>query len=169
MALDLIDRRWLEGGNGDPVLNTLHLLREFRHVEAGARESLRTALRVNAHDLQALRFIVDESESCDVTPRMVAAHLGITSASTSGLVERLVVAGYVTRDVDEFDRRGRILRATEVACARLDARLCHQVAALLAAAGAFSAAELATVAAYLEALIEGLIAAKDEPASVEGE
>ncbi|MBO9705090.1 MAG: winged helix-turn-helix transcriptional regulator [Arthrobacter sp.] len=156
MALEVINRSWLEGGREDHVLNSLHLLREFREVETGARESLRADLNINNTDLEALRFVVDESVERTVTPKMLGAHLGVTSASTSALVERLISAGYLTREVDRHDRRARILRATEDARDMLDSGLQRQVSALLSAAGAFTDEELAAVERYLEALISAL-------------
>ncbi|QTF72738.1 MULTISPECIES: MarR family winged helix-turn-helix transcriptional regulator [Arthrobacter] len=156
MVLEVINRSWLEGGREDHVLNSLHLLREFREVETGARESLRADLNINNNDLEALRLVVDESAVHHVTPKMIGAHLGITSASTSGLVERLISAGYLTRKVDRHDRRTRILHATEDARIMLDSGLQRQVSALLSAAGAFTDEELTTVERYLGALIEAL-------------
>lgn len=156
MALEVINRSWLEGGREDHVLNSLHLLREFREVETGARESLRADLNINNTDLEALRFVVDESVEHAVTPKMLGAHLGVTSASTSALVERLISAGYLTREVDRNDRRARILHATEDARDMLDSGLQRQVGALLSAAGAFTDEELAAVERYLGALIEAL-------------
>lgn len=156
MALEVINRSWLEGGREDHVLNSLHLLREFREVETGARESLRADLNINNTDLEALRFVVDESVERTVTPKMLGTHLGVTSASISALVERLISAGYLTREVDRRDRRARILRATEDARDMLDSGLQRQVSALLSAAGAFTDEELAAVERYLEALIAAL-------------
>lgn len=156
MALEVINRSWLEGGREDHVLNSLHLLREFREVETGARESLRADLNINNNDLEALRFVVDESVERDVTPKMLGAHLGITSASTSALAERLISAGYLTREVAKHDRRARVLHATEDARTMLDSGLQRQVSALLSAAGAFTDEELATVERYLGALIAAL-------------
>ncbi|MDQ0710163.1 DNA-binding MarR family transcriptional regulator [Arthrobacter woluwensis] len=156
MALELINRSWLEGGREDHVLNSLHLLREFRLVEAGARETLRADLNINNTDLDALRFVVDESATRKVTSRLLGNYLKLTSASVSALVERLISADYLTREVDRRDRRARILHATEAAQAMLESGLQRQVSALLSAASTFSAAELATVEKYLEALIGAL-------------
>ncbi|MEZ2372521.1 MarR family winged helix-turn-helix transcriptional regulator [Arthrobacter sp. RCC_34] len=156
MALELINRSWLEGGREDHVLNSLHLLREFRVVETGARETLRADLNINNTDLDALRFVVDESATRKVTSRLLGSYLKLTSASVSALVERLISVGYLTREVDKRDRRARILHATGAAQAMLESGLQRQVSALLSAASTFSAAELATVEKYLEALIGAL-------------
>ncbi|MFJ3958625.1 MarR family winged helix-turn-helix transcriptional regulator [Arthrobacter sp. NPDC090010] len=156
MALELINRSWAEGDREDHVLSALHLLREFTVVESGARAHLMADLKINSNDLSALRFVLDESSREAVSPRALGAHLGITSASTTALVNRLEKAGYLRREPDPQDRRGLVLHATQAAQVILESSLQRQVSALLTAAGAFSTDELATVEKFLGAVIDAL-------------
>ncbi|MDP5226792.1 MULTISPECIES: MarR family transcriptional regulator [Arthrobacter] len=156
MALELINKSWLESDREDRALSALHLLREFRLAERGTRESLRSDLKINNNDLSALRFIREASADGPVGALMLGRHLGITSASTTALVNRMVAAGYLVREPDPRDRRAVVLTATQRAVELLDSSLQRQVGALLTAAGDFDDDELATVERFLTAVIEAL-------------
>ncbi|MFJ3957231.1 MarR family winged helix-turn-helix transcriptional regulator [Arthrobacter sp. NPDC090010] len=156
MALELINKSWLEGDREDHVLSALHLLREFRVVESGTRETLQADLKVNSNDLAALRYVLEASERGAVNSRMLGERLGITSASTTALVNRLQAAGYLTREPDPRDRRAVVLQATVAARTLLESSLQRQVSALLTAAGSFSGEELKTVERFLGSVISAL-------------
>lgn len=155
-TLDLIHQSWLKGERENHALASLHLLREFCIAEHDASESLRSDLEINPTDLDALLFTVDAPETTKVTLRVLGEHLGITSASTTALVHRLIAAGYLTSEVDILDRRARNLTATPAARTMVVTELRIQTDTLLGAAGSFQSAELETVAKYLEAVIDAI-------------
>lgn len=152
MALDMINRYWAEGRPGGHALLALHLLRDFRVAESASRASMLGNLKVNANDFAALRFILVESERDPVSPRALGAHLGITSASTTALINRLEKAGYLRREPHPKDRRALFLEATQSAKLLLEPNLQSQVDALLNAANAFTDLELITVERFLESV-----------------
>lgn len=156
MALELINRSWLEGGEQDRVLSTFHLLREFVVVEAETRTNLMADLKIKSNDLSALRFVLDGSDEGAVSPRALGHHLGITSASTTALVNRLEHAGYLRREPDPKDRRGLVLHTTQAARVLLESSLQRQVSSLLTAAGSFTPDELAVVEDFLQAVTDAL-------------
>ena len=84
MALELINRSWLEGGEQDRVLSALHLLRELVVVEAETQTNPLADLKIKSNDLSALRFVLDGSEEGAVSPRALGHHLGITDSESTG-------------------------------------------------------------------------------------
>jgi DNA-binding MarR family transcriptional regulator len=101
----------------DPEVRTgvdaLNALRRYRVAEAAMRRRTRTALRLNETDMTALRFIVNaERDSREVSPKDLAHHLGISSASTTVLVDRLVASGHISRSKHPRDGRAVVLAST---------------------------------------------------------
>lgn len=72
-----------------------------RFEEAAAR-----ALGIARSDLRALNLL----EHGPVGAREIAQHLRLTSGSVTGVVDRLVDAGYVSREADPDDRRRILVR-----------------------------------------------------------
>jgi DNA-binding MarR family transcriptional regulator len=85
----------------------LEALRTFRTAEADARTRARTSLGVGETALAALRIVGEgEARGHGVSPKELADRLGVTAASTSALVDKLVRAGHLVRHPDPNDRRG---------------------------------------------------------------
>jgi DNA-binding MarR family transcriptional regulator len=100
-------------------VDVLNALRHYRAAESAAQRRTREALGVGENALAALRFLRERAaEQLPVNARDLARHLGITPASTSALVERLVRSGHVDRRDDPSDRRGVLLTATGPAMRR---------------------------------------------------
>ena len=59
-------------------------------------------------DLESLDLIYLRGGACSAGE--LSSATGLTSGSTTALIDRLVKAGYVTREDDPNDRRGRIVR-----------------------------------------------------------
>ena len=83
--------------------------------ESGAvseREALHS-LGIGPNDAKVLRFLLDrEADDEPVTPRLLAEMLGISSAATTALIDRLADAGWVERVPFPGDRRSIVVRAT---------------------------------------------------------
>jgi hypothetical protein len=62
----------------------------------------RRELQIGEGDANALLHIADNP---GIRPSEISAHLGITSAGVTALIDRLIDRGIVRRDPDEFDRR----------------------------------------------------------------
>jgi DNA-binding MarR family transcriptional regulator len=96
--------------SGTDVLNAL---RRYRSSELGAQRRAREALGLGENALLALRMLIEADRlGRTVNAKELAEHLGITAASTSALVDRLVRSGHLERRPDPIDRRGVILTAT---------------------------------------------------------
>ncbi|PYY36785.1 MarR family transcriptional regulator [Curtobacterium sp. MCJR17_055] len=95
------------------AVDVLNALRRYRTAESSAQRRVREELGIGENALMALRVLVDaETSGRTVNSKELAERLGITAASTSALVDRLVRSGHVERHADPADRRGVILTAT---------------------------------------------------------
>ncbi|MEV5508695.1 MarR family winged helix-turn-helix transcriptional regulator [Streptomyces orinoci] len=68
---------------------------------------------VNETDLRCLEILMQETK--EAAPKLLATRLGLTTGSTTTLLDRLEKAGYITRSPHPTDRRKTIVRATEQA------------------------------------------------------
>jgi DNA-binding MarR family transcriptional regulator len=94
-------------------VDALNALRRYRVAEMDMRRRTRAALRLNETDITALRFVVNaERDSRAVSPKDLASHLAISSASTTVLVDRLVASGHISRAKHPSDGRAVVLTAT---------------------------------------------------------
>ncbi|MBT2502803.1 MarR family winged helix-turn-helix transcriptional regulator [Curtobacterium sp. ISL-83] len=104
---------WYDEQSRVDAVDVLAALRRYRASESAAQRRAREALGVGENALLALRVLVEAGQSGEsVNAKELADRVGITAASTSALVERLVRSGHVERRSDPNDRRGVILSAT---------------------------------------------------------
>lgn len=91
----------------------LDALRDYRAAESAMRRRTRSAMRMGETDLLAIRFLLKQrSAGRMVSPKDIAAYLGISTASTTVLIDRLVRSGHVERRPHPTDRRGLVIAAT---------------------------------------------------------
>ncbi|PZF62559.1 MarR family transcriptional regulator [Curtobacterium sp. MCBD17_034] len=112
-------RGFWDGASPASVTDVLEALRQLREAEQRAHRRACASLHVGENGLHALRFLLEAGAvGQDVNAKDLAVRLGVTAASTSVLVERLVRSGYVERHPDPQDRRGVLLTATGPAAHR---------------------------------------------------
>ena len=77
-------------------------------------EASRRYMRLGDTDMRALRFIIaGQQNGVVVTPGAIAQHLGISTASTTKLLDRLAAAGHVRRLPHPSDRRSVAVEVLE--------------------------------------------------------
>jgi DNA-binding MarR family transcriptional regulator len=132
------------------AVSVLNALREYRASEAAMRRRTRSSMGMGETDLLALRYLLQaEAQGRAVGPKELGAQLGVTSASMTTLIDRLVKTGHIRREPHPTDRRALILRPTpgsddEV---RRTLGLMHQ--RMIEVAGSLSAEEAGIVADFL--------------------
>lgn len=67
-------------------------------------------MHINETDLRCLEILLQEVP--EASPTLLAERLGLTTGSTTTLLDRLEKAGYLTRQAHPTDRRKSIIRAT---------------------------------------------------------
>ncbi|MBN9328738.1 MAG: MarR family transcriptional regulator [Cellulomonas sp.] len=125
----------------------------WREAEQRSSRASRAYMQLGETDMKALRFVIVRTEQGHhVTAREIADHLGISSASTTKLLDRLEAGGHIRRTPHPTDRRAIAVvvgaetrRAAERTVGREHARR-FQVAAAL------TPDERETVIRFLDAL-----------------
>lgn len=74
------------------------------------RQALAAALQVGLPEAAALNHLYHAGE---LTPTAIAERLGVTTASVTGLLDRLAASGYVARKPNPRDRRSILVALTE--------------------------------------------------------
>lgn len=80
---------------------TLQLLRELLTLGAQVGPSVARRADLSQSELAALELLIEGQ----LGPVALARRLGVTSAASSGIVDRLASRGHVVREPDEHDRR----------------------------------------------------------------
>jgi DNA-binding MarR family transcriptional regulator len=143
----------------DPQVRTgvdaLNALRRYRAAESAMRRRTRSMLRLNETDMRAMRFIVSaERDTRAVSPKDLAVHLGISSASTTVLIDRLVASGHISRARHPSDGRGVVLTATATAHTDIRATFGDLHTRMMAVARRLDPNEAAIVTSFLEQMAD---------------
>jgi DNA-binding MarR family transcriptional regulator len=141
----------------DPPGAVLQALREYRNVEVARRRSTRDSMGMGETDLLALRYLLRAQTSGDrVGPKDLSRVLGITTASTTSLIDRLVGSGHVRREPHPTDRRSLVIVPTVETDAEVRATLGDMHRRMMAVAEDLSAEEARTVVSFLRRMSEAL-------------
>lgn len=143
----------------------LNALRDYRAAEAAMRRRTRSAMRMGETDLLAIRFLLKrEGEGRTVSPKDLAAHLGISSASTTVLIDRLVRSGHVERRPHPTDRRALVIAPTIASDDEVRATLGEMHRRMIDVAEGLDADEAGTVLVFLERMCDAVDSVSEEPA-----
>ncbi|WP_295839223.1 MarR family transcriptional regulator [uncultured Microbacterium sp.] len=114
------------------------------------------SLGIGPNDAKVLRFLLQRAaEDEPVTPRMLAAMLGISSAATTALIDRLAEAGWVEREPYPGDRRSIVVRETIDEDSPARRILSVRRASVVAAAARLGPEERRIVADFLDDIARG--------------
>lgn len=151
----------------EPGLELVHLLRGLTAEFDLFAADFANTHRLHPTDLRALIQLLDAARAGTVaTPGWLGEQLGLNSASTTGLIDRLEKAGHVRRVRDTQDRRRVLLNVEEQAIALGWSFFGPLITELVTATRAFSAAELDTVRRFLLATTEVVLATRRAPGTV---
>ncbi|HSN35276.1 MAG TPA: MarR family transcriptional regulator [Arthrobacter sp.] len=141
----------------DPSGDVLQALREYRNVEIARRRSTRDSMGMGETDLLALRYLLRAQAAGErVGPKDLSRVLGITTASTTSLLDRLVGSGHVRREPHPTDRRSLVIVPTEASNSEVRATLGGMHRRMMAVAGELSAAEARVVVSFLRRMSEAV-------------
>lgn len=144
---------WYAGreGTGPGGVDVLNALRVYRAAEAEMRRRTRDSMKMNETDLLAVRFALRAQKAghC-ISPKDLSRTLKISTASTTGLIDRLVASGHMARRPHPTDRRSVEIVATESAEAEVRATLGGMHQRMLNVAESLSAEEALHVTRFLQ-------------------
>ncbi|MGP0224453.1 MULTISPECIES: MarR family winged helix-turn-helix transcriptional regulator [unclassified Paenarthrobacter] len=100
-------------GQKEIAVGVLNALRDYRTSEQAMRRRTRSSMLMGEKDLLALRYLFEaEADGRVMKPKDLGERLGITSASMTTLIDRLVASGHLRREPHPTDRRALIVRPT---------------------------------------------------------
>ena len=134
-----------------PVRPPTVLVRALLEVTEEFERALGAELTVNPTDLQAMEHLI---MSGPLSPSELSKRLGVTSATTTTVIDRLSALGHVRREPHPSDRRGVRVVASEASTARAMGRIMPMIAGVDAVLDDFDEAEQSTIALYLRRVVE---------------
>ena len=136
-----------------PAVRVLEALRDYRVAETAMRRRTKDSMGMGESDLLALRYLLEATRAGrPMGPRDLGARLGISSASTTTLLDRLASRGHVRRQPHPTDRRALVITVTESADADVRATLGAMHGRMLQAAEELSPEEADIVVRFLDAV-----------------
>lgn len=109
----LIDRSGVSAADMADIGALMAALGALRESEDRLSEASLAYMKLGRTDMRALHFlIVAENEGRVATPGAIAAHLRITTPSTTKLLDRLERGGHITRAIHPTDRRAFAIAIT---------------------------------------------------------
>ncbi|MCU4672985.1 MarR family transcriptional regulator [Microbacterium fluvii] len=101
-------------GDESPSTSVLEALRAYRAAETAMRRRTRQSMEMGENELLVLRYLARAKRRGEgVTPVHLSRYLGITSASTTALLDRLVKSGHIARVPNPGDRRSILITSSE--------------------------------------------------------
>lgn len=161
-AGQLIDRSNISPADVDQIGRLMAGLAALRAAEDELNTASQKYMKLGRTDMKALHFmIVAENEGTIVTPGAIAAHLQISSASTTKLLDRLERAGHVARDLHPSDRRALSITVTPETRSAAMETVGKQQARRFFAAAKLSPDERETVIRFLAEMTHDLTLSAD--------
>jgi DNA-binding MarR family transcriptional regulator len=138
-------------------VDVLNLLRHYRAADQEMRRRTRDSMGMGETDLLALRYVLRaEREGELLTPGMLAKRLGISTASTTVLIDRLERSGHLARRPHPSDRRSLVVVSTTDSDAEVRKTLGRMHRAMIDVADSLDPVELVAVARFLGGMIEAV-------------
>jgi DNA-binding MarR family transcriptional regulator len=95
------------------AIDLLQAFRLYRAAEVAMRRRTRQSMAMGENDLLTLRYLLKaEREGRLVSPAELARYLGVSTASTTAIIDRLERSRHVRRDPHPTDRRSIVLHPT---------------------------------------------------------
>ena len=139
------------------VLEVMEAVRAFSDSMDHMYGGIRGQMDMNATDLAALRMlIVREQRDELVKPADIAAHLAISTASTTKLLDRLTASGMLERRPHPTDGRSRIVVVTQRARAEFFQHFGERMRRMRTSVGSFTDGELRAIVRFLRDMEEAL-------------
>lgn len=110
----LIDRSDMSAEEVQQIGRLMGALGRLRNAEDALTEASLRYMKLNRTDMRALHYLIAAKNRKEIaTPGLLAAHLGISSASTTKLLDRLERADHIARRPHPTDRRALAITITD--------------------------------------------------------
>ncbi|MWB98232.1 MarR family transcriptional regulator [Agromyces sp. MMS17-SY077] len=147
---EVVDYAALSDDEIAEIVLLLTAIRTWREHEQRLMLESRDHMQLNESDMKALRFLVAaKGQGRLVTPGMITEHLGISSAATTKLLDRLEYAGHIARAPHPSDRRALAITITQSTHEQVRDTVGRTHARRFAAAARLTSAERDVVTRFL--------------------
>ncbi|WP_240423112.1 MarR family winged helix-turn-helix transcriptional regulator [Leucobacter sp. wl10] len=134
----------------DQIGRLMQALVTLRETEQAILDASEKYMKLSAQDMRALHYlIVARNRDATVTPSMIAAHLKISPASTTKLLNRLERGGHIVRNMHPTDRRAFAIAITPETAVAAKETVGRQHARRVHAAARLTSDERETVIRFL--------------------
>ncbi|GMA28530.1 MarR family winged helix-turn-helix transcriptional regulator [Arenivirga flava] len=148
------------------AISVLNAMRRYRSAEAAMRRRTRSAMGMGETDLLAVQFLLQARRAGrQISPKDLAAELGISSASTTILIDRLVKSGHVEREPHPTDRRALVIVPTLTSDEEVRATLGRMHGRMLEIAESLPPEEAAVIAQFLDRMSDAVDDAETDDAA----
>ncbi len=153
-----LTQRWVPQSSHDrAIMRVLTSIRALSDAMDRMHSGMKDDMDMNGSDLAALRMLVmREQEGRLVSPRDIADHLRISTASTTKLLDRLTASGHIERRPHPTDRRARIVVLTQLSRNDFFRLYGERLRAMRSVAGEYGETELAVIARFLGEVTDAL-------------
>ena len=154
---ELFDRSSLPAEHTARISRVMSALGGLRQAEDRLSLASQRYMRLNRTDMRALHFLIGAGNAGEIaTPGSIAEHLGISTASTTKLLDRLERADHITRSRHPSDRRALAITVTPATREAAMATVGRQQAKRMIAAAKLRPDQLDTIAEFLEEMIRDI-------------
>ena len=136
-------------------------LHEIVHLSRAFERQVGAALEVNATDLSAMEHLIQEGS---LTPGELSRRLGISTAATTLVVDRLVALGHAQRNPHSSDRRKVVVVPAQESVARAFQQLSPVIGGVAAVTQELSDDERKVIEAFLARVVDVYQSAMGSPA-----
>ena len=135
------------------IVRVMDAMFRWREAERRVSQASQRYMRLGENDMRALRLMIvmgDRGEH--VTARHIAEHLGISSAATTKLLDRLEAGGHIRRGVHPHDRRAITVAITPETRKAAELTVGREHVRRFRVAAALTPAEREVVTRFLDAM-----------------
>ncbi|KAB1946436.1 MarR family winged helix-turn-helix transcriptional regulator [Brevibacterium linens] len=110
---DLIDSSDLSNADREQIAQLMDALARLREAERTLAEASRRFMKLSEQDMRALHYLIaTKRQNAVVTPKMLSAHMLMSAASVTKLINRLERERHVIRKLHPSDRRAYAIDVT---------------------------------------------------------
>lgn len=110
---DLIDSSDLSNADREQIAQLMDALARLREAERTLSEASRRFMKLSEQNMRALHYLIAaKRQNAVVTPKMLSAHMLMSAASVTKLINRLEREGHVIRKLHPSDRRAYAIDVT---------------------------------------------------------
>lgn len=148
------------------ISDVMAALGRLREAERELVRNSQEYMKLSETDMRAVHFIIGCHNRGQVaTPGAIAAHLDITAASTTKLLDRLERGGHITRHPHPSDRRALAITVTDSTRRAATESIGRQQARRFYAAARLTSEERATVVRFLDDMTREISTVSEETAA----